>query len=115
MSSSDKPLVWLASLISTPPMSKEARIEAGYLLRQLQSGDNLGLPHSRPMPLIGRHCHELRIVDENATWRMFYRIDEDAIILAHWVSKKTQKTSQKDIDACKLRFKKYDKDGGKDA
>lgn len=115
MSSSDKPLVWLADLLSTPPLSKEARIEAGFLLRQLQSGDTLGLPHSRPMPLIGRHCHELRIVDENVTWRIFYRIDEDAIILVHWVSKKTQKTAQKDIDACKVRFKQYDKDGGNDA
>ena len=115
MSVSDKPLVWLADFLSTPPLSKEARIEAGYLLRLLQSGDSLGLPHSRPMSLIGRRCHELRIVDENATWRIFYRIDEDAIILAHWVSKKTQKTAKKDIDVCKSRFKQYDKDGGNDA
>jgi len=112
---SDKPLIWLADLLATPPMSKEARIEAGYLLRLLQSGESLGLPHSRPMPSIGRRCHELRIVDETATWRIFYRIDDDAIILAHWVSKKTQKTAQKDIDVCKSRFKRYDRDGGRDA
>ncbi len=115
MSLSDKPLVWLADVLSTPPLSKEARIEAGYLLRLLQSGTSLGLPQSRPMPSIGRGCHELRVVDENATWRLFYRIDEDAIILAHWVSKKTPKTAKKDIDVCKSRFKRYDKDGGRDA
>lgn len=33
------------------------------------------MPHSRPMPGIGSRCHELRIVDVNATWRMVYRVD----------------------------------------
>ncbi len=35
MSPSDKPLVWLHGVVSSPPFSKEARIEAGYLLRRL--------------------------------------------------------------------------------
>lgn len=29
----DKPLIWLRGEIKTPPLSAEARIEAGYLLR----------------------------------------------------------------------------------
>jgi hypothetical protein len=48
MSPKDKPLVWLHGHIKTPPMSQEARIEAGYLLRRLQRGDKLSMPHSRP-------------------------------------------------------------------
>ncbi len=32
----DKPLVWLHGEIKTPPFSREARIEAGVLLRRLQ-------------------------------------------------------------------------------
>lgn len=53
MSQADKPLVWMEGEIKTPPFSGEARIEAGMLLRRLQRGENLGLPHSRPMPDIG--------------------------------------------------------------
>ena len=33
MQQQDKPLVWLAVEIKTPPLSKDARLEAGYLLR----------------------------------------------------------------------------------
>ena len=34
----DKPLVWMHGEITTPPFSANARIEAGYLLRQIQKG-----------------------------------------------------------------------------
>ena len=77
MSTRDKPLVWLHGELKTPPFSAEARIEAGYLLRLLQKGEKLSLPHSRPMPSIGARCHELRIVDETKNWRIIYRIDVD--------------------------------------
>ena len=108
MNAQDKPLVWLHGVVKTPPFSSAARIEAGYLLRMLQAGDNLSLPHSRPMPSIGSRCHELRINDEAATWRLIYRIDEDAIIILEVFSKKTQQTSKKVIDVCKKRIKEYD-------
>lgn len=45
------------------PFSITARMQAGYLLRRLQEGDSLSLPHSRPMPIIGPRCHELRVED----------------------------------------------------
>ncbi len=61
-----KPLVWLRGEVKTPPFSHAARLEAGYLLRLLQEGELFGLPHSRPMPVIGPRCHELRITDEGA-------------------------------------------------
>jgi hypothetical protein len=47
MADQSKPLVWLHGEVKTPPFSQEARIEAGFLLRQLQEGEILGLPHSR--------------------------------------------------------------------
>lgn len=108
MSPNHKPLAWLTEFIKTPPLSKEARIEAGYYLRLLQAGENIGMPHSRPMPSIGKRCHELRIRDENLNWRIFYRIDDDAIVIAHWTAKKSQATSKKDLELCKVRFKEYD-------
>jgi len=75
VASADKPLVWLEGEIKTPPFSQAARLEAGYLLRKLQQGETLGMPHSRPMPAMGSRCHELRINDESATWRIIYRLD----------------------------------------
>lgn len=74
----------------------------------LQSGITLSLPQSRPMPSIGTHCHELRIRDENKIWRLFYRIDTDAIIVILWTEKKSVKTPDEVIDLCRKRLKSYD-------
>ena len=108
MSPTDKPLVWLHAEVKTPPLSHAARLEAGSLLRRLQRGDMLTMPHSRPMPAIGPRCHELRIRDTGATWRIVYRIDTDAIVIADVFSKKTPATPKAIIDTCKRRFRKYD-------
>ena len=108
MASGNKPLVWLHGEVKTPPFSAAARLEAGYLLRRLQKGAMLGLPHSRPMPSIGKRCHELRIVDEKVTWRVVYRIDPDAILILEVFSKRTRTTSRSVIDSCKLRMRRYD-------
>ena len=81
MSLQDKPLVWMHGEIITPPFSANARIEAGYLLRQILKGVILSLPQSRPMSSIGTRCQELRINDENLTWRIIYRIYIDAILI----------------------------------
>ncbi len=105
---SPKPLVWLRGEVKTPPFSKEARIESGTLLRLLQMGQSLSMPHSRPMPMIGRRCHELRVTDENVIWRIFYRTDKDAIVIAEVYGKKSQKTPQSVLDRCKKRLVEYD-------
>ena len=104
----DKPLLWLHGEVRTPPLSPAARLEAGVLLRRLQRGESLGLPASRPMPSIGRRCHELRIVDAEAAWRIVYRIDADAIVIVEVFSKKTRSTPRAVVDACKRRLNAYD-------
>jgi len=68
----------------------------------------LALPHSRPMPSIGPRCHELRINDEKATWRIIYRIDHDAIVILEVFEKRARQTPQPVIDACKQRLRDYD-------
>ena len=90
-------------------MSSNARIEAGYLLRLLQQGEKLTMPHSRSMPTIGTRCHELRIEDKNQTWRIVYRIDPDAIVILDVFEKKTQKTPHVVIENCRRRLKLYNK------
>ena len=104
----DKPLAWLHGEVKSPPFSKAARIETGYLLRELQRGKALSMPHSRPMPAIGARCHELRVVDEGVTWRIVYRVDPDAIVIAEVFAKKTAKTPAAVLDACRRRLKEYD-------
>lgn len=108
MADMSKPLAWLYGEIQTPPFSREARLEAGFLLRLLQEGEKLSLPHSRPMPSIGRRCHELRIVDQDGTWRIVYRTDTDAIVILEVFAKKTAQTPKRIIDICKQRLKDYD-------
>jgi hypothetical protein len=81
MSPGDKPLVSLHGEISTPPLSKAARLEAGDLLRMLQKGETLPMPHSRPMP---------------------------AIVLLEVFEKKTKETPRRVIDVCKERIRNYE-------
>ena len=83
-------------------------MEAGYLLRMLQKGETLPMPHSRPMPTIGARFHELRIVDETVTWRIIYRMDPDAIVLLEVFDKKSKETPQRVIDACMERIRNYE-------
>lgn len=70
----------------------------------------LSLPHSRPMPTIGARCHELRIVDEAQTWRIVYRTDADAVVIAEVFSKKSPQTPKQVLDTCKRRLMQYARD-----
>jgi phage-related protein len=48
------------------------------------------------MPSIGPCCHELRVNDSSGTWRVLYRIDNDAIVILEVFAKKTG-TTPKDV------------------
>ena len=109
-SHNSKKILWLYDEIKTPPFSESARTEAGFLLRKLQDGELLSMPESRPMPSVGKHCHELRIGDSenNQQWRIIYRIDDDAIVVVDVFAKKTQETPKQVIDNSQRRLKSYD-------
>ena len=109
MNQIDKPLVWLHGEIKTPPFSLAARLEAGYLLRRLQRGEVLDMPHSRPMPVVGPRCHELRVRDVEVDWRIVYRRDPDAIVMLEVFSKKTRATPKSVIEVCRRRLRGYDR------
>lgn len=93
-------------------MSEGARLEAGYLLRRLQKGEVLSLPHSRPMPSIGPRVHELRIQDPTtrSTWRLVYRADAAEVLVVDVFAKKTQATPKQVIARCKQRLRVWDQD-----
>jgi phage-related protein len=107
MAADDKPLVWLRGEVKTPPFGSAARIEAGVLLRRLQRGEQLSLPHSRPMASIGSRCHELRIQDEAKSWRIIYGIESDAIVILDVFRKTTRQTPLRVIADSKRRLKQF--------
>jgi phage-related protein len=104
----EKPLVWLAGAIKSPPFSSSARVRAGMCLRLLQQGETLSLPCSRPMPVIGPGCHELRIVDGPVAWRIFYRVDRRAIVILAVDKKQSRATPRATIEACRHRLRRYE-------
>jgi phage-related protein len=112
VSPKDKELIVVHGEIKTPPLSSTARMEAGFLLRRLQRGDTLSMPHSRPMPMIGPRCHELRIQDPEAgnTWRIMYRADSAEVLVLEVFAKKTQSTPKDVITACRKRLREWDAD-----
>lgn len=107
MRTQDKPIAWLHGEIKTPPFSKEARLEAGLLLRRLQKGEQLSMPHSRPMQIIGKACHELRIKDKDKTWRIIYHIADDTIAILEVFSKKSKETPKYVIENSKKRLNNF--------
>jgi phage-related protein len=75
----------------------------GYQLDKVQRGHQ---PDDfKPMPSIGRGVEELRVWDESGTYRVVYtaRVAE-AVYVLHAFQKKTQATSQRDVDVAKARY-----------
>ncbi len=66
------------------------------------------MPLSRPMPIIGSNCHELRINDEALVWSIMYRIEADAIVILEVSRKKSLETTKPVIDVGKARLKRYE-------
>ncbi len=55
----------------------------------------------------------MRITDEQATWRIVYRADADAVIILEVFSKKTQETPASVIAVCKRRLRDYETIAGR--
>ena len=92
-----------------PPHPSSSRKTIGWLLRRLQRGEVLTWPHSRPMPSIGRGCHELRVGDERGDWRVVYRTDPAAVVVIHVFRKETRRTPHHEIEICRERIEDYDR------
>jgi|SRR3989338_8539947 len=103
----DKPVAWLRGEVKTPPFSASARVEAGFVLRRLQRGERLGLPHSRPMPSVASGCHELRIVDGDLNRRIMYYIATDAVVILDVFRKQTETTPNTVLDDCRRRLAEF--------
>lgn len=75
------------------------------LLSMLAEGQNLGLPVSRPMPVVEHGAHELRIKDRTGAYRVFYFTkDAGAILVFHLFKKKTQEAPKPELETAKRRL-----------
>ncbi len=99
-----KPLIFLgSSLDDLRNFPDEARKAAGFELRFVQGG--VEPSDWKPMANIGRGVKEIRI-HVLGEWRIIYVAKfEDAVYVLHSFQKKTQKTSQHDIELARKRFK----------
>jgi len=78
------------------------------MLRRLQHGAAIAMPHARPMPSIGPGCWELRVRDADHSWRIFYRADADAVVVLAVHDKKTERALRSVLETCRARLRRYD-------
>ena len=81
------------------------RSKLAELLALIAKGESLGMPVSRPMPVIAHGAHELRIKNAAGQYRIFYFVKfRDAILVFHAFKKKTQETPKMEIEAGQKRL-----------
>ena len=84
----------------------DVKREIGYMIFKLQIGEFLKMPFSRPMPILGKNCHELRVKGKDNIYRAFYLLKVGKkIVLFHAFQKKSQKTSTKEINIGKKNLR----------
>jgi phage-related protein len=88
-----------------------ARREAGYQLDKVQNGE---MPTDwKPIATIGRGVREIRIRDDDGTFRVIYVAKfADMIHVLHCFQKKTQKTARSDLDLAAKRYRELVKELG---
>jgi phage-related protein len=75
---------------------KEVRREFGKAILELQQGETLSVPVSRPMPLLGTGVAELRSRDRSGIYRAFYYTrSARGILVFHVFTKESQTTPNK--------------------
>jgi phage-related protein len=100
-----KPLIWLGdSRRSVQSFPAAAQDDLGYQLEGVQDGRQPA--DFKPMSSIGSGVEEIRVWVESGTYRVIYiaKMDE-AVYVLHAFQKKSQQTSQSDIELARNRLK----------
>ena len=99
-----KPLKFIgSSLDDLRDFPQEARRAAGFELHSVQNG--LDPKDWKPMEIIGPGAREIRI-HVLGEWRIVYAAKfHEAIYVLHAFRKKSRKTSRKDIELARRRYK----------
>jgi len=82
----------------------DARREAGYQLENVQRGEEP--TNWKPMRTVGAGVREIRVHESEGAFRAFYlAMQPEGVYVLHCLQKKTEKTSQRDIELGRARFK----------
>lgn len=95
-----------SSLEAIKDFPADARLEAGYQLRQVQrSADPADW---KPMGTVEQGVREIRICEASRAFRVIYLATlADRVLVLHAFQKKTQQTAQHDIDLAAARLKAW--------
>ena len=93
-----------AALADLKDFPKNAMQDVGFQLDKISKGQD---PDDfKAIPRVGRGAMELRVWDEEGTFRILYVAKfEDAVYVLHCFKKTTQKIPDADIDIAKNRYK----------
>lgn len=92
---------------------EDVRREFGKAIFDLQKGERLSMPLSRPMPSVAEGVEELRVKDRAGAYRVFYFTKlAAAVLIFHAFVKKTLTTPPHEIALAQKRLKEmlYEKD-----
>ena len=85
---------------------EDVRREFGKDIFDLQKGEKLSMPLSRPMASVASGVEELRVRDRSGVYRVFYYTRlADSILIFHAFAKKTPKTPPQEIALAQKRLK----------
>jgi phage-related protein len=85
---------------------EDVRRELGKAIFDVQKGEVLAMPVSRPVSSVDAGVSELRIRDRSGIYRVFhYRQSSRGVLVFHAFMKKTQTTPQRELDLAKRRLK----------
>lgn len=102
-----KPITFVGdSLARLRDFPEDARSEAGYQLSEVQHGRD---PDDwKPIKTVGAGVREIRVRDTSGAFRVIYLATlPDRVLVLHAFQKKTQQTSQKDIDLAARRLRDW--------
>ena len=100
-----KPVIWMgSSREDLGDFPADARREAGHQLWRVQCGDD---PDDwKPFRQVGRGVREFRIQEASGAFRVMYLAERaEALYVLHCFQKKTEQTSQHDVELARRRFK----------
>lgn len=85
---------------------EDIRREIGKAIFELQKGEKLSMPLSRPMPDIGSSVREIRVKDRSGAYRVFYvTVADDKVYVFHAFKKTTQATPKREVELGKKRLR----------
>jgi phage-related protein len=106
-----KPIVFLGdSLVRLRAFPERARREAGFQLDRVQRG--LDPADWKPMKTVGAGVREIRVRDAAGAFRVIYLAAlPEAVYVLHAFRKKTRRTSPRDLELAKSRFRELKRGG----